>query len=453
MNFLSKLFSSFDSNGSKNPEILQVDTLENRQLLSTVPGVDGSTLSVFVEGSTGDEAFTVSYQGEQLAFFSGQGPFNSISTDGLQEFQFFIEDDPFVTGDDIRIDFLNDVNQAGYDRNLRVDRIEINDRAYFTEAASSRVFSTGTWRPEDGVVDGIARGDTLHANGYFQFALSYAAPTQTTLISFDAKAVGLPDTFVANNSVDFELQINGETVDRNRLYVGESSFPSEGTFVYRAQGDVRAEDVRIVFNNDRYTTDPVTGEQVDTNLQVTEVRIGKETFDPNQSNVFSTGTWLPEDGIADGFGRGNVLNGNGYFSFSSPRETTRIDVEAYGAGAEFDILIDDVVVDSFTTRSRTRLTDVYTFVADGDIAPDRIKIAFKNDLLTDDFDRNLTIDEIRVGPNLVYDPLSSNRVFSTGTWLPEDGVSPGFGRGTTLHANGFMSIDPDREVGPTLQFA
>lgn len=446
--FVTRLFSPPEPIAYKNREILEVDILENRQLLSTVPGVDGSTLSVFVEGSTGDEAFTISYQGEQLAFFSSDGPFEGISTDGLQEIQLFIEDDPFVSGDDIRIDFLNDVNQPGYDRNLRVDRIEINGNAYFTEAENSRVFSTGTWRAEDGVVDGLARGDTLHANGYFQFALSPSTPTQTTLISFDARAVGSADTFVANNQVAFELQINGETVDRNALYVGESSFPSEGTFVYRAQGDIRAEDVRIVFTNDRFTTDSITGEQVDTNLQVTEVRIGSEAFDPNQSNVFSTGTWLPGDGIADGFGRGNVLNGNGYFSFSSPRETTQIDVEAYGPDAQFDILIDDVVVESFTAGPRTRLTDIYTYIADGDITPDRIKIAFTNDLLTNDFDRNLTINSIRVGPNLEYDPFSSNRVFSTGTWLPEDGVSPGFSRGTILHSNGFMSIDPDREVGP-----
>jgi len=147
LNFVERLFSPQRPLSQKDLEMLEVDTLENRQMLSTVPGVDGSTLSVFVEGATGDEAFTVSYQGEQLAFFSSEGPFEGISTDGLQEIQFFIEDDPFVSGDDIRI--------------------EINGSAYFTEAESSQVFSTGTWRPEDGVVDGIARGDTLHANGYF----------------------------------------------------------------------------------------------------------------------------------------------------------------------------------------------------------------------------------------------------------------------------------------------
>jgi len=81
---------------------------------------------------------------------------------------------------------------------------------------------------------------------------------------------------------------------------------------------------------------------------VTSVTIGEETFDPNRSNVFSTGTYRAQDGIVSGFGRGDVLNSNGFFSFVSPRTTTEITVEAGGSQANFDILVDDAVLGSFT---------------------------------------------------------------------------------------------------------
>ncbi len=70
----------------------------------------------------------------------------------------------------IRINFTNDVFDPdnGIDSNLRVDAILVDGVRYEAEADS--VFSTGTWTAADGVSPGFGRGDTLHSNGYFQFA-------------------------------------------------------------------------------------------------------------------------------------------------------------------------------------------------------------------------------------------------------------------------------------------
>lgn len=419
-------------------------------MLSAVSEV--STAAFFVQGQTGDEAFLISYQGEVIADFTS--PFDNIETNQLQEIQFAFEEET-LNADDFRIEFINDQFREGFDRNLRVDRLEIDGRVFRTDDPS--VFSTGTYLAEDGIVDGFGRGDTLHANGFFQFSADGAAElNQTTLISFDARALGTP-LDQGETATVWELLIQGEKVDEGALFI-DSSLPGDGTFVYRAQGDVRAEDVEIAFTNDTFfqTAD---GRQIDSNLQVTSVTIGQETFTPGESNVFSTGTYLAEDGIVDGFGRGNILHANGAFSFYSARETTEIVIGASAEGglADFNLLIDDVVVADFTTRIVTPVTlnQEFTFIADGDIAPDRIKIEFTNDSFTvidSDFgpplivDVNLVVDEIRIGPGLVINPAESIRIFSTGTYRPEDGFTAGFGRGDTLHTNGFFQIFADREI-------
>lgn len=51
----------------------------------------------------------------------------------------------------------------------------------------------------------------------------------------------------------FDLIVDGQVVQQNALEF--SSFGASTTFAYRAQGDVRAEDVRIAFTNDSFFVD------------------------------------------------------------------------------------------------------------------------------------------------------------------------------------------------------
>ncbi len=75
----------------------------------------------------------------------------------------------------------------GIDHNLRVDYIVIDGQVYQTEAPN--VFSTGTWLASDGVQPGFRQQDTLHANGYFQ----YAAPLQTGNLSLRESVLSIPE--------------------------------------------------------------------------------------------------------------------------------------------------------------------------------------------------------------------------------------------------------------------
>ena len=71
-----------------------------------------------------------------------------------------------VTIDQIRVQFTNAVwIPPDVDRNLRVDHVVLDGVVYETEDPS--VYSTGTWKPNDGIVPGFRQSEWLHANGYF----------------------------------------------------------------------------------------------------------------------------------------------------------------------------------------------------------------------------------------------------------------------------------------------
>ena len=90
---------------------------------------------------------------------------------------------------------------------------------------------------------------------------------------------------------------------------------NSGTFrtrTYTTPETLTADDIRIEFVNDVF--DEANG--IDRNARIDAITIDGVRFETESSGVFSTGTWLPEDGIAPGFGRGEFLHGNGFFQFS-----------------------------------------------------------------------------------------------------------------------------------------
>ena len=86
-----------------------------------------------------------------------------------------------------------------------------------------------------------------------------------------------------------------------------------------------------------------------------------------------------------------------------------------------------------------------SFEVDDSLAVADLQINFVNDLFEPGVvDRNLTVQELRFNGNR-FDPSADN-VFSTGTYLAEDGVVSGFGRGNILHSNGFFQVAPSDEI-------
>ncbi len=136
--------------------VIRIETLEDRTMLSTV--------SIFAQGELGEENMNLLIDNVNVQSWE------NVSTVGDV---FTFETDETVSADQIRIEFTNDLYQPenDIDRNLIVDRIEIDGEVFQTEAPA--VFSTGAWDNNQGaIVSGYGKGETLHANGYFQYGVS-----------------------------------------------------------------------------------------------------------------------------------------------------------------------------------------------------------------------------------------------------------------------------------------
>ncbi|WP_145293052.1 DUF4347 domain-containing protein [Crateriforma conspicua] len=124
-------------------------------------------------------------------------------------------------------------------------------------------------------------------------------------------------------------------------------------------------------------------------------------------------------------------------------------IEIWAAGETTDELmeleIDGQVVDSWFVRD-TNANDgtflPYYYNVDG-VSPDQIRINFVNDFYdaASGTDRNLRVDKIVVD-GLTYETEAPS-VFSTGTWQPDTGVTPGNRQSEYLTNNGYFQFASD----------
>lgn len=127
--------------------------------------------------------------------------------------------------------------------------------------------------------------------------------------SRDAYRAFLPITVRAAGSTGQEqmlLQIDGETV---ATY--DNVATSFQDFTIAVDG-VDADQVRVVFTNDLYQ--PEIG--IDRNLRVDKITIDGVIYETEDPEVYSTGTWLPEDGVVPGYRQSRTLHTNGYFQYA-----------------------------------------------------------------------------------------------------------------------------------------
>ncbi|WP_197455210.1 DUF4347 domain-containing protein [Stieleria neptunia] len=138
-----------------------------------------------------------------------------------------------IDADQVRVVFTNDLYDPanGIDRNLRVDKIIIDGVTYETEAPE--VFSTGTWKPVEGIVPGYRLSETLHSNGYFQYAGSTVDPggDPSLLVINEIHYNPGPDGAVDSDAEFLELYNSGDqSVDLGGLsFTGFNLTFSSGT--------------------------------------------------------------------------------------------------------------------------------------------------------------------------------------------------------------------------------
>ena len=242
---------------------------------------------------------------------------------------------------------------------------------------------------------------------------------------------------------NLELHIDGQVVQSwNNLGTGAYA----GDYVtlnYETPATLMADQVRLVFTNDVF--DPATG--TDSNVRVDAILLDGIRYETESPTVYSTGTWLPADGIVAGYRTSEYLHTNGYLQYASVGGSgSLLDIVARGdAGGEtFDVRVGGIPVATFVAttedaRYSVPLADV--------VAIDQVEIAFTNDLYDPvaGVDRNLHIDYVAIdGTRFETEDPS---VYSTGTWLPEDGIVPGYRLSETLHTNGSFRYGQAREPG------
>ena len=244
----------------------------------------------------------------------------------------------------------------------------------------------------------------------------------------------------SENTETLQLQIDQATVQTWNNVGGDAFAGQFVTLNYQTDADITADQVRLVMPTD------VFGNGVDENLRIDAIVIDGVRFETESPNVFSTGTWFPEDGIVPGFRESEFLHANGFLQFAddSSDDTTSITINARGfEGTEsFALQIDGATVQSFENISTSIRS--YNYTASGQVNASQIRIAFLNDEYDPaaGIDSNLLVDNIVVGNEQFETEAAS--VFSTGTWKAADGIQSGFGRGDTLHANGiFQFADSD----------
>ncbi len=139
---------------------------------------------------------------------------------------------------------------------------------------------------------------------------------------------------------------------------------------------------------------------------------------------------------------------------STPRENSKLQlenleqrmmlstvtVEAVGQEGSENMSVfvgDELVIETTVSQSGGS----FSATLERDFSANDVRIEFTNDLYQPEegFDRNLTISSFSVDGQFV--DVGGQEMFSTGVWRSEDGVTSGFGRGSTLHANGYFQLE------------
>jgi hypothetical protein len=245
----------------------------------------------------------------------------------------------------------------------------------------------------------------------------------------------------ATGEETFDLVINNEVVRTamisDRFGTGEFKL-----FGYSQVEDIDVRDVRVTFTNDGVGFDGVS----DRNLIVDRIVIDGETFETEHPLTWSANNFFDGE-IQSGRFQTETLFTNGSFRYSPFGKTvkTRVRIDAFGSTGDEELVlrIDGKEVARYQVGTESQ---PFFFLSGKELEPGNIRIEFVNDLFDPDngIDRNLTVASLQLididsGERIREAPTSST-VLSTGTWLSDGGIAPGFGRGDTLHANGYFQF-------------
>ena len=410
MNFLPTIFRSKNSSQNKNERHLEVEYLEPRMMLSTV--------QIFASGTQGGEQFELQINENTVQTFEIGLP-NTILNDQV----FTFETAQTITADDVRIEFINDFFDpaTGADSNLIVDAIAIDGQRFETEADS--VFSTGTFLDADGIQPGFRNSETLHTNGFFQYAGGGGGGgSQVNVVARGFEG-----------GEQFNLILNGQAVN---TFTTSTNFQ---TFSFTAGSNINLSDVTIEFFGDQFNA----AQGIDTNLEVDFITIDGQRFDTEDPSTFSTGTFLEADGIVPGFRESQILHTNGTFDFGAQdtggggSDLVQVLLRGDEGFEQFRLLSNGVEIGAGTASTNFQ---TFSFNTDNYTPGSDLRIEFLNDVFdpANGIDANLIVDNVTINGDTreVEDPST----FGFGTFV-DGGFPEGFNQSESLNINGFFEVD------------
>lgn len=279
------------------------------------------------------------------------------------------------------------------------------------------------------------------------FAAATALEKVDTALAITIRAAG------STGLEQMELRIDGVTVQTWDNIGGDAEAEQYLSFTYNGAPGVTADQVRVAFTNDVW--DPVQG--IDYNLRVDNIEIDGEIFETEDPSVFSTGTWQTGVGFQPGFLQSEWLNGNGYFQYADSSSNTGSEITIYAAGSEntetMELWIGGTNVAVWNNVGGDAASAqyiAYQYTAVSTVSADDIQVHFSNDEWdpVQGIDSNLRVDRIEID-NDIFETEDPS-VFGTGTWLPADGIQPGFRSSEWIHTNGYFQYAEQSNAGSSI---
>ena len=440
MNF-SKLFRNKNTNNKPIQSSLNLETLEDRMMLSTV--------EIFAAGATGLENLDLIIDGQVQRTFTNVG--GNAATGNFVRLVF--ETPQTIGPENVTIGFFNDQfdPSIGLDTNLFIDRIAVDGLT--VQAEDPSVFSSGIYRDGGETGPGFFQTQVLNING----TLSFPSGPTSSVGGINGDRIEFEALGTTGQEV-IDLLVDGQTVASFQLV---NAGVSTTYFFNSGDSSIDISDIRLEFTNDLF--DGRTG--LDRNALISTFRVidgdtgfvsSANTGDGNvlNSGVFSGGRITEQLGFG-GFLAGD-FNGNNAFvqvvggGGSGSNSSDRVEISAFGTTGQevIDLFVDGNVVASFNLTS-PNVGQTFTFTpGDTTIALDDIRIEFVNDQNVNGVDRNVQILEYRVvdgdtGFVATASPFDGN-VLNSGVFVPGVGLTERFGGGGFLagdvNGNAFVQI-------------
>ncbi|MEM9613139.1 MAG: carbohydrate-binding domain-containing protein [Actinomycetota bacterium] len=295
--------------------------------------VDGTVIVAHAVGATGEErlAFEIDGVAQATVQVTNTG---SVWSSGTPTVAYTYTHPDDVDPGRIRVAFVNNGLHDGQDMNLRIPIVEVDGRAFATDADD--IESRGTWANGSRCRVGFYRSSVLACDGWLQLpdvdpaSVDPVADEPVSEAPVDGEPVDAADDDEAEEGpVDddgsdgdaetaivvvargatgeerLELQIGGETVATWVVGRAATGHP------FTVEGTVGPDDVRVAFTNDAV----IAGR--DRNVQVDAVIIDGVRYESEHPSVRSKGVWANGARCREGVFSADLLACNGWFQYAA----------------------------------------------------------------------------------------------------------------------------------------